>query len=119
MVLEFVILDEAELEVMALPPAEEVAMRRAFEKLQVMGEELGFPHSSAVRDGEGWRELRPRRGRSPWRAFYRRWRGFMVVASVGPEALVDPRAFRRALAQGHDRLAAFQEKCREQGLSDL
>lgn len=74
-------------------------------KLAVMGESLGFPHSSGVRSiGGGLRELRPRAGRSPWRAFYRRIGDRLVVGSIGPEAESDPRGFERALRRAVDRL---------------
>ncbi len=40
-------------------------------KLGAYGPLLGYPHTSAVRGAEGLRELRPRAGRSAWRALYR------------------------------------------------
>ena len=55
-------------------------MLHAFEKLEVVGSRLPFPHSSQVRGrAEGLRELRPRSGRSPWRALYRQVGNRMVV----------------------------------------
>jgi hypothetical protein len=47
-------------------------MWRAVDKLRELGPHLPFPHASAVRgnEGAGLRELRPRAGRSPWRAIY-------------------------------------------------
>jgi hypothetical protein len=90
----------------ALPPREVDAIRNAVRKLESAGEDLGFPHSSAVRNAPGpLRELRPRRGRSPWRPFYRRIGDEAVVASVGPEAQVDPRGFARAVDAAVERLA--------------
>lgn len=72
-------------------------MDHAFEKLEALGIRLPFPHQSDVRGAEGIRELRPRGGRSRWRAFYRRIGDAMVIGAVGPEAEVDRRGFRRAV----------------------
>jgi hypothetical protein len=88
----------------ALPPAEQVALDHAVDKLAAFGPRLPFPHQSAVRAGEGLRELRPRAGRSPWRALYRRVADVFVVAAVGPEAAVDPRGFARAVTAALTRL---------------
>lgn len=50
------------------------------------------PHTSQVKGTRtGIRELRPRSGRSPWRALYRRVGGVMVILAVGPEAEHDRR----------------------------
>lgn len=58
-------------ELRALPQRERAALRGALEKLAALGEELGYPHTSAVQGaGETLRELRPRQGDSPVRAFY-------------------------------------------------
>jgi hypothetical protein len=62
------LLPDAEEELEALPMTEEVALRTVMEKLEALGSRLPFPHQSAVR-GASVRELRPRSGRSPWRAF--------------------------------------------------
>src|SRR6266536_2157433 len=59
-------------ELARLPPRERAAMINAVEKLTAFGPTLPFPHSSAIQGTEHMRELRPRAGRSPWRAFYRR-----------------------------------------------
>src|SRR5680860_462495 len=75
-----------------LPPAELEAMARAFEKLQALGPQLSFPHSSQVQ-GAGLRELRPRAGRSPWRALYTRIGNRMVIVAIAPEAQHNPRGF--------------------------
>lgn len=61
----------------ALPPGEKEAMRNAVGKLEQAGEKLAYPHSGSVRGATNLRELRPRAGRSPWRAFYRGRRGGM------------------------------------------
>lgn len=47
---------------------------------------LGFHHTSAVQGFAGLRELRPRAGRSPWRAMYQRVGDVFVIAAIGPEA---------------------------------
>lgn len=61
----------AEQELEALPPAEQVAIRRAVEKLQLLGIALPAPHCKPVKGMIGsWWELRPRRGDSPWRPLY-------------------------------------------------
>ena len=83
-------------------------MLAAVEKLEAFGDTLGFPHSSSVRNADRLRELRPRAGRSPWRAFYRRIEDTLVIASVGPEANVDPRGFRTATQRAEGRLAEIE-----------
>lgn len=98
------ILEEVEAELDELPAGEQAAMYRGFEKLGLLGERLSFPHQSQVKGGGSLRELRPKSGRSPWRAFYRRIGSAMVVAAVGPEANVDPRGFRRAVRTAELRL---------------
>lgn len=102
-------MSEAERERSALSNTEVAAMINADAKLRALGPALGYPHSSAVR-GETWlRELRPRGGRSPWRAFYRRVGDTFVVASVGPEAQVNRRGFQRACSAAATRLAKIEE----------
>jgi hypothetical protein len=96
---------EAETEVHALPVQERVAVAHAVEKRAALGPRLPYPHQSEVRDGDGVRELRPRAGRSPWRAFYRRVGMAFVVAAVGPEAGVDGPGFRRAVRLANKRLS--------------
>lgn len=102
--MEVLVHPEAEAELHRLPPNQRVAMLHAFEKLEAVGEHLSHPHSSAVKGAESLRELRPRGGRSPWRAFYRRIEDVMVVAGIGPEAEVDKRGFSRAVKKATDRL---------------
>jgi hypothetical protein len=104
-----VYLPEAERERSALPPAEIAAMINVDTKLRVLGPALGYPHSSAVRDAPGLRELRPRGGRSPWRALYRQVGDRFVVAAVGPEAQVDLQGFRRSCRTALKRLAAVED----------
>jgi hypothetical protein len=102
------LLAAAEQEWLALPETERFAMRTAFEKLEVYGDLLPFPHSSQVKDARHLRELRPRAGRSPWRAFYRRVGDELIVAAIGPEARSDRTGFRRAVHVAVDRLAAIE-----------
>ena len=100
--------DEAEAELRALPPAERVAMLAAVEKLQLLGDRLPTPHSSAIKGvGATLRELRPRAGRSRWRAFYRRIGDRLVIGAIGPEATVDPPGFRRPVGAAPKRLEAI------------
>ncbi len=92
-----------------LPPAEQVALDRAFDKLRSTGVALPFPHQSQIKGAQDLRELRPRAGRSRWRAFYRRTgQDTFVVAALGPEAAVDPAGFRRAVVAAEVRLTALK-----------
>jgi hypothetical protein len=93
----------------ALPDRERAALQEAIQKLKALGDQLGAPHSSKVLGIQGsLRELRPRRGSSPIRAFYRRIGDFMVIGAVGPEANVDRRGFNRAVTLAVDRLDEFR-----------
>ena len=80
-----------------MPARERVALDQARAKLSVHGPSLPYPHQSAVRGvgAAGLRELRPRAGRSAWRALYRRLGDVFVIAAVGPEAESDRRGFER------------------------
>jgi len=89
---------------------ERQAMANAVDKLCALGPALPFPHSSDVRGADRLRELRPRGGRSPWRALYRRVGEVFVVAAIAPEAQVDPRGFKRAVAAAEERLAQIEEE---------
>ncbi len=95
---------EARLEFRAMPPPEREAMRNAIGKLEQAGENLAYPHSSHVRGVANLRELRPRAGRSPWRAFYRRIGAEIVIGAFGPEAKADPTGFKRAVRAAAERL---------------
>lgn len=64
----------------------------------------------AMRGAAGLRELRPRRGSSPWRAIYRRVGGYFVIAAVGPDGGKDPRGFRQACERALQRLAELDEE---------
>lgn len=95
----------AERELQRLPPRERVAVLHAVDKLGALGPMLPFPHQSSVQGVDNLRELRPRAGRSAWRAFYRRIDDVFVIAAVGPEAMNDKRGFERATAEAVARLA--------------
>jgi len=75
-----VYLPEAEQERGKLPGNERAALYNAVRKLQSIGPALGYPHTSAVAAAPGLRELRPRRGNSPWRGIYRQ-----VKLVLGPQ----------------------------------
>ncbi|GLY02167.1 type II toxin-antitoxin system RelE/ParE family toxin [Actinoplanes sp. NBRC 101535] len=101
---------EAVAELAALPAPERVAIVNAFQKLEVLGPTLPFPHSSAIKNADRLRELRPRAGRSPWRAFYRQMGDVIfVVGAIGPEAAVKPRDFVRAVRSAEDRLNKIEQ----------
>ncbi|MEH1016143.1 type II toxin-antitoxin system RelE/ParE family toxin [Micromonospora sp. CPCC 206060] len=94
---------EADLELGKVGPRERVAIVNALKKLQEIGPSLGYPHTSDVRGANHLRELRPRAGRSPWRAFYRQIGSALVVGAIGPEAEVDPKGFKRATSIAEQR----------------
>jgi hypothetical protein len=81
----------------------------AVEKLAAVGPALPFSHQSHVKGAERLRELRPRGGRSQWRALYGRVGDTFVIAAVGPEALVNARRFRRAITAATKRLDEIEE----------
>jgi mRNA-degrading endonuclease RelE of RelBE toxin-antitoxin system len=99
---------EASVELAALPEADQDAIINAIEKLKVQGVRLGAPHSSSIRGTkETLRELRPRAGRSRWRAFYRRIGDQFLIAAIGPEASVSAAGFRRSVADALARLSTL------------
>jgi hypothetical protein len=101
---------DAREEVMRLPVAERRAVMSAVAKLEAFGDQLGAPHTSQVKGSRaGIRELRPRAGRSPWRALYRRVADRLVVLAVGPEAEHDKRGFDRAVRLAEERLREIRE----------
>lgn len=100
---------EADAELQGLSPAEQIAMRHAVEKLRALGTALPFPHQSNVARAHQLRELRPRAGRSTWRALYRQVGQIFVVAAIAPEANVDRQGFSRAVLAAEDRLATYVE----------
>jgi hypothetical protein len=82
----------------------------AEEKLVALGLQLGYPHTSAVRaSARGLRELRPRRGNSPWRALYGRIGDCFVIAAIAPEAEKNPRRFNAAVIAAEQRLNEIVE----------
>jgi hypothetical protein len=104
-----VYLPEAEQERDRLPARERSALYNAVAKLQAIGPSLGYPHSSAVRDADRLRELRPRAGRSPIRGLYRQVGEFLVVAAIAPEAQHDPKGFKKACRDAVQRLDEVEE----------
>jgi len=93
------------------PAREKVAMLHAAQKIEAAGPRLGHPHSSAVRGelGQGFRELRPRAGRSRWRPIYRRVNpSTFVIFAVGPEAEIDSRGYDAAIARAVERLGQLE-----------
>lgn len=97
---------EAVDEYWAMTKDERAAMSHAIEKLRALGSSLGAPHSSSVRGSSGGlRELRPRGGRSPWRALYRQHNDLMVILAIGPEADQDKRGIERMAAIAEHRAA--------------
>lgn len=100
---------DAESELAALVLAERAAVMHAVDKLAALGPGLPFPHQSNVQGAEALRELRPRAGRSRWRALYGRVGDVFAIAAIGPEALVDPRRFRRAVVAATTRLGEIEQ----------
>jgi hypothetical protein len=101
---------EAERERDGLVAREKAALINADRKLAALGSQLPYPRSSAVRGADRLRELRPRGGRSPWRALYRQVGSVFVVAAVAPEAQVDQRAFAAACRRAKERLAKIEDE---------
>jgi hypothetical protein len=111
--MEVVNCPEARDELRALPADERRALLAAVEKLEAFGDQLAFPHSSAVRAAGGTlRELRPRAGRSALRAFYRRVGDRLVIGAIGLEANADPAGFRRSAAAALQRIDDFSVEVR-------
>lgn len=103
-------LPEAESERGRLPAVEKAALINADRKLQSLGPQLPYPHSSAVKGADRLRELRPRGGRSPWRGLYRQVGEVFVVAAIAPEAQVDKRKFEAACRAAEHRLSRIEEE---------
>jgi hypothetical protein len=91
-------------ELMRLPKDEQAAADHAVEKLVTLGPRLPYPHQSAVQGERGLRELRPRGGRSPWGALYKRRGSIFVLAALAPEAEANSRGFGRAVRLARRRL---------------
>jgi hypothetical protein len=101
--------EDAREELRRLPAVEARAVMTAVAKLEAFGDKLGAPHSSQVKGSRaGIRELRPRCGRSPWRALYRRVGVAMVILAVGPEAMRDRRGFDQAVRRAEERLKEIE-----------
>lgn len=98
---------EAARELNKIGGREAVAVRNAIGKLEALGPGLPFPHQSAIADSVGLRELRPRAGRSVVRPLYARDGDRFIVGAIAPEAEVDARGFRRAIASAHERIEEF------------
>lgn len=95
---------EARVERSELPP-ERVAMNNAVEKLELFGPDPPTPHQSNVQGASNLRELRPRGGRSPWRALYRCVaEDTFVIAAIAPDAEVSRRRFAQAVRRAEERL---------------
>ena len=92
-----------------LPAREREALQRAVEKLIALGPSLGYPYSSGVVSADRLRELRPRAGRSRWRALYRQIGDVFVIAAVGPEAQVNKHGFKRTIDAAERRLDEIKE----------
>ncbi|MFV2018922.1 type II toxin-antitoxin system RelE/ParE family toxin [Micromonospora sp. LOL_023] len=101
---------KAEAELKELPVRERVAIRHVADKLQAIGPNLGHPHSSDIKIASNLRELRPRAGRSRWRAFYRQVGPAYVVGAIGPEANVNQRAFRKAVTAAEQRIDEVEDE---------
>lgn len=84
---------------------ERVAIDAAEEKLQVLGDQLPFPHSSHV--AGPIRELRLRAGRSRTRVLYSRVGETMWMLAIAPEAMQDERGFRKAVVTARTRLEDY------------
>jgi len=92
-----------------LPGSERAAVDNAVKKLEALGPDLPYPHSSAARGAPGLRELRPRGGRCAWRPLYQRAGAGFVIAAVAPDGQSDPRGFRQACERALRRLAEVEE----------
>lgn len=68
---------------------ERKAIFNAVDKLRQLGEQLMPPHMKPLRGAGGLRELRPRQGRSDWRALYARHGDVYVVLALDRHANFD------------------------------
>lgn len=82
-------------------------MMNALAKLRSLGAQLPYPHSSQVKSSR-LRELRPRAGRSPWRAIYRQVGHRIVVLAIVPEATHDNKGFQRGVRMAEERLSDLE-----------
>lgn len=97
-------------ELLDLDQRDQQAVQHARDKLVALGDQLPFPHQSAVRHGAPLRELRPRSGRCRWRPLYARLGQGFVILAVAPEAQVDPQGFRRGVDIALERLSDLTEE---------
>src|SRR5580700_6508418 len=77
---------DAVVELLAMKSREEHrALLNAVRKLGELGEQLGPPHMKPLKGDRAaaLHELRPRQGRSDWRAIYRRAGAFYVILALG------------------------------------
>lgn len=102
-------LPEAASERKRLDVRERNALDNAVAKLQALGADLGYPHTSAIQGADRLRELRPRAGRSAVRALYRQVGSEIVIAAIAPEAQHDRRRFAQACRDAESRLANIEE----------
>lgn len=100
---------QAQIELQALPTLERNAILHAVQKLEELGAALPYPHSSAVMSADRLRELRPRAGRSAWRAFYRQVGAAFIIGAIGPEAEANSRGFKRSVRAAETRLNEVEE----------
>lgn len=108
-------LDDASAELGFLPPGEKAAVLKVAEMLEAAGDVLGYPHTSAARGkGSTLRELRPRRGRSPVRALYRRIGDEFVIGAVA-RSHEDKRSYNAVLAEALWRLDEEQQRLEKEG----
>lgn len=105
-----VYLPGAEQELGKLPGRERAALDNAVRKLEALGPDLPFPHSSDARGAAGLRELRPRGGRCAWRQIYCRVSDRFVIAAIAPDGGTDPRGFAQACERALQRLAELEEE---------
>jgi hypothetical protein len=76
---------DAVVDLLAMKSKEEHrALLNAVRKLGELGEQLGPPHMKPLKGDRAaaLRELRPRQGRSDWRAIYRRAGDFYVILAI-------------------------------------
>lgn len=107
MLLDVVFHPDARLELTRLSARDKEAVDNAIGKLRAAGTRLGAPHTSQIK-GSRLRELRPRAGRSAWRAVYARVGGAIVILAIGPEAQSNPQGFRRTVRNAATRLESLQ-----------
>jgi hypothetical protein len=100
---------DAQDELDQIPQNDYLAVVTAMKKLEALGPTLGFPHTSAIQGTTGGlRELRPRRGRCAWRAFYQQVGSRLVILAVGPEATVNPKKFKKTIGNAQRRVEQIE-----------